>query len=411
VADGEAEVEEIHFAYMSGLVVVPMDELDVTQPFLEEMGIEQTVPLDEVLGSIDDGEAEEEVVAARSLLGELIQVYTVGGADPFGIAQEIRAMAGEGLELHIAPIHAIGEAAHSGYQAGTDPDPLQESIDPPSEAPETADLAAVVDSGIYPNTPGLGGNLESHPIDEEPASQDGHSHGTFVSSIIRQLSPEHRITFARAREVPLGDFAWSDGAVGTTGLTTLSTEIHVAEAILRLVHRHQNEAGQVRSLNLSLGGYSTTVGEDLWMTTTSLAIDRWLQTFRGTPVFAAAGNASVTQTFWPAALESVTGVAALNDPASGSPVEIVWDQNHNEVPWASLSSTPRPSTNELAPGSMLVNYTQPEMIACWSGSSFATAVANGLHLRGEASLLNPQNPPHRADVAQLTYWDGTKVLP
>jgi len=407
---GGTDLEDNHTAYLSGYVVVPLDQVDATLSLLSDSGIDVgEAGIDDVLG--EEGLEDEEAVAARSSLNEIVQIFTVSengaDADPLAVAEDIRA---QDPQLRIAPIHAIGEAGHIAFKAGTDPEPVEGDIEPPADAAEDASLAAVVDSGIYGETPGLSGNVEMTQLDEEPSSGE-HSHGTFVSSIVRQLSSEHRITFARARMVPLADFAWSDGDPGATDLTSLTTELHVAEAILRILHRHENESERVQSLNLSLGAYSPLLQGDTAMTTIFLVLDRWFATFPDAPVFAAGGNDPVVDPFWPGALEPVVAVGALNDPPGAAPVEIVWhdsddDGRSEEVPWTDVTSTSRDWIDDLAPGSLLVNYSQPEVLACWSGSSFASAVANGLYLRGESPI-----PPSRGDIAGLTYWDGTKIAP
>lgn len=402
---GTDAIEDSHVAYLSGYIVAPIDQIDETLARLGEAGIDaEAVGVSVVLG--EEGTGDADVEAARAALSEMIQVFAVSAnddeVDPLVVAEDIRA---NNPELRIAPIHALGEAGHIGFKAGTDPESVEGSIAAPADADEDAPLAAVVDSGIYPETPGLADNVDFTQLDVEPSSGQ-HSHGTFVSSIIRQLSPKHRIAFARARTIPLGDFTWSDGSPANTGLTALTTELHVAEAILRIMHRH--EGATIDSLNLSLGAYSPLLAQDIAMTSLALALERWLETFTSSVVFAAGGNDPVTDPFWPGALDSVVAVGALNDPTSGDPVEIVWhdsdgDGKSEEIPWADVS-TQRAWIDELAPGSLLVNYSQPEVLACWSGSSFASAVANGLHLS-----TKPPASLHRAGFQGLTYWDGNQI--
>lgn len=405
---GPDPIEDNHVAYLSDYIVVPIDQREETLDRLSKDGINtEEVAIDLILG--EEGTGDDDVEAARSALSGMIQVFAVSAngddVDPLVVAGDIRA---QNPELRIAPIHALGESGHIGFKAGTDPESVVGDIGAPRDADENAPLAAVVDSGIYPETPGLAGNVEFTPIDIEPLSNQ-HSHGTFVASIIRQLSPKHRIAFARARTVPLSDFTWSDGSPGNTGLTALTTELHVGEAILRIMHRHQREA--VDSLNLSLGAYSPLLERDIAMTSLLMALDLWFGTFEKSRVFAAGGNDPVADPFWPGALDSVVAVGALNDPPGATPSEIVWhdsdgDGKSEEILWADVTSNPRGWIDELAPGSLLVNYSQPETLACWSGSSFASAVANGLHLSNETPASMS-----RGDVPRLTYWDGNQIQP
>lgn len=409
VITGDVDLGEFHFAYLADYVMVPEDQLDMAAKVMADTGIEfSEVTIDQVLETDEERLKDPSVAAARECLEKVLQVLDVEG-DPREISLKIRATSSE---LLMAPIQAMGEAGHSGYKAPTEPEPLKESdvklFNEAEDADPDAALAAVVDSGIYPDTPGLSANVDFAPgLDLEPAGGDGHSHGTFVSGIIRQLAQDHRITFARAPARPLRSFLWSDDP-GDIELPDLTTELDVAEAVLRLVHRHQNEPDRVQSLNLSLGAYSPMPDEDLWMVTTFLALDLWAQTFPESTVFAAGGNDDQVDPLlplWPGALDTVTSVGALND--NGDPAEIVWDDTGNELIWANIpGSADRFWVDALAPGSQLVNYTQPDVLAYWSGSSFATAVANGLHLRGETPI-----PPRRGDIQGLNYWDGNQIQP
>lgn len=408
---GNVELGTFHFAYLPDYVVVSEEQAELAENAMVAAEIEfSEATIDQVLETDEERPTDPSVIAARECLEKVLQVFGVT-TDAREVSLKIRV---NNPGLLMAPVQAMGEAGHSGYKAPTEPEPLDRShielFNEPGDADPDAHLAAVVDSGIYPETPGLMDNVDYAPgLDLEPAGGDGHSHGTFVSGIIRQLAQKHRITFARAPVRPLGEFRWSHSDdPGDIELPDLTTELDVAEAILRLVHRHQHEPDRVKSLNLSLGAYSPKPDEDLWMLTTSLALDLWAQTFHDSTVFAAGGNDDQVDPLlplWPGALDALTSVGAVNDPSEDTPVEIVWDDNGNELIWTDIpGQAPRVWIDALAPGSMLVNYTQPDVLAYWSGSSFATAVANGLSLRGDSPAAVP-----RAEVRGLSYWDGRGV--
>jgi hypothetical protein len=108
----------------------------------------------------------------------------------------------------------------------------------------------------------------------------------------------------------------------------LTTELHVAEAISRLLAR---EHETVAALNLSLGAYAVDPTRDQVFLALEKALQAWSDAYPASPVFAAAGNEAGNEEdpgpFWPATLPSVRGIAAADLKGE----EVVWDQQGNLV--------------------------------------------------------------------------------
>lgn len=426
-ADQLVDLSQFQHAYMSRYLIVPANQTGDTEAILNEqpgLTFEQA-DLSAVL-TVPEGEDAEEFADARAALSEFLVLYTLSGdsgdaVDALEVAVAVRR---ENPELEASPVHAMGEAAHVGWGPGNEAMPIPNAAVPGASAATERSYAAVVDSGIHPDAPGLAGNVDLRVTDLEPPGGDGHSHGTFVSGLIRRLAPKACISFARARSIDMSEFTWVDDGGGRHQITgsplqALTTELHVAEAIHRLIHRHQHNTEEVLSLNLSVGAYSALIEGDPALVSIAEALEIWFAMFPHAPVFAAGGNDPVIDPvlpFWPGALSQtlnecdddggacVHAVGALNDPEAGDPEEIVWDAGA-EMVWDDYNVVPRGWITDLAPGSLLVDYTSPNGVAAWSGSSFATAVANGLHLSGASTI-----PERRAGTTGLPYWDGNKVL-
>lgn len=124
--------------------------------------------------------------------------------------------------------------------------------------------------------------LNANPADEN--IDDAAGHGTFIAGVIRQHAPGARVAVAQGLS--------SDG---------VGDEVEVVARIAELYGRHKPDI-----LNLSLGGY-TEEGNPPWLLRNAI---------RALPpevvVVAAAGNDSVQDPFWPAAMREVVAVGALD---------------------------------------------------------------------------------------------------
>jgi hypothetical protein len=185
------------------------------------------------------------------------------------------------------------------------------------------------------------------------------------------IAPEHTISMARPRRIALSKF--SQPGASHKKADDMTTELHVLEAIIRLIDRHRVNAGALEALNLSLGGFTGFPG-DPWMVALAQGLDFWRRhTSRCVPVFAAGGNTEDPRPVFPGAFGHVRAVGAGEEGGR----QIVWDSNQDPVDPPS-----RPWINDVAPGHNLISAgggTKSEWVK-WSGSSFATAVATACYV-------------------------------
>ncbi|WP_176611336.1 S8/S53 family peptidase [Actinomadura sp. WMMB 499] len=240
----------------------------------------------------------------------------------------------------------------------------------PVPAPRTAADAcrdvtvAILDTGLSPHPwyadadwfreqPAEDAEVLDADLDRELDVQAGH--GTFVAGVVLRHAPAARLL---ARRVLGGD------GVGD--------ELGVIRALARLAERDHADV-----VNLSLGCHTY---DDRPSPVLSHAI-RSLG--RRTVVVACAGNAASDRPFWPAALKSVIGVAALDGD------DRAWFSNYGwwvdaAAPGVDVASSfvrfdgPRPPAEGADPDRF-------DGFATWSGTSFATPMVTGLIARLAAS--------------------------
>lgn len=346
----------------------------------------------------------EEINAKRVVAGEILDVderdeaaaaidanvsFIGSDADPLQVALALTAN-----DNPSSPIHAMGLAAHWGFAPGTSPSPIQHRLPDVAGAPRGAAYIAVVDSGIDDTALPkwmAGDNVfyEAADVETVPPGSGDASHGTFVAGVIRQLSPDYRISLAAARTIPPASFVTRPSTHNPIPFN-VSSEIHVAYAIERIRQRGHQE---IAALNLSLGAYVCDPADDALVITLSETLEDWAVDVGG-EIFAASGNEDLDVPFWPAMMSVVTGIQA-SDGTQG----VVWSNGTPVVPtWSG------PWIDELAPGADIVGLrgggSQEEpLLVSWSGSSFASAVATGLVTRGDSIV------PDHASVPGLSYLD------
>ncbi|MEX2250844.1 MAG: S8 family serine peptidase [Acidimicrobiia bacterium] len=276
-----------------------------------------------------------------------------------------------------SPIHAVGLAGHWTFKPGTDPEVMEGEL--PAVDDGYGPYVAVIDSGFVPGGPSWAGgrNVFYDPFDEDP-DPGLASHGTFITGLIRQLSPDNRVSIARAPFVSKGRFI---PRAEDPLQVSLSSELHVFQALERLIMRHA-ESQDVEALNMSLGTYTCDPNEDALLVTLVAALERW-DTEIGGQSFAAGGNEDYPAPFWPGALDTVRAVGAANQSGLGQ--QVVWVSNDEEL------APPRYWIDDVAPGSNLVGLATPGpntegVVVAWSGSSFASAVAAALYARGDTPV-------------------------
>ena len=388
------EAPQAECFYLDGYLVVEEGQGEAAIAAMSGFDVDlEVVSAGEVLG---EGTAESETLdAALDVLSSNV--------DPFDVATALQS-----AQVVAGPVYAIGLASHWKFGPGTDPisRPGVTIPDPTSDLGDG--IIAVVDSGfvVDPQLPDwmspehvlYDPNLDTETIGTDPGVA---SHGTFVTSVIRQLAPEFRVAFASAQPRAPVTIVENDDTL-PPDVQFVSTELHVAEAIVRLTNRPALGRGGVAALNLSLGTYACDPGEDPTMITTMAAMRTWFGAFPDSTIFAAGGNDPYEAPFWPAGLSTfpldgtidpdrVRGVGAVNEAAQ----QVVWAQ----VAGATATVAPRRPglrvwVTDTAPGCDLLGLRggvddDGATVVAWSGSSFATAVSTALSATIPPSSVGP----------------------
>ncbi|HSM45957.1 MAG TPA: S8/S53 family peptidase [Acidimicrobiia bacterium] len=290
-----------------------------------------------------------------------------------------------------SPIHGVGFEGHRGFMSGAGPKPAKPFT--ANRPLKTRGVIAVVDSGIV--DPKLRPKWMQKPFvlhdreDIEKVDSLPASHGTFVTSIIRQVAPDYAVSIAAAPPD-------TDGVLVTSMRGNVidppTTELDVLGAIVRLVARHGANPSEVKALNLSLGA-SACGAHDGFLLTIEAALDYWRQHFgQGVPIYAAGGNSPDLRPVYPGAFACVKAVAA---GANGGKQQ-VWDDG------TARNAPPRSWITDVAPGVWIRGLSGKSVTdtVSWSGSSFATAVASALAARGDSFEVD----------GATTYWQDRGLV-
>lgn len=303
-----------------------------------------------------------------------IGFWQVDGVD---VPTKVAALQDDGVRA--APIHLVAPMGHWAWAPGEPP--MIPPPDSPAE-PEVASLAEldgtvfVIDTGWERGGP----DWMAEPFvsgDDERFNPGQGSHGTFVASIIRQVSPQTRVRILAPEVVPESESTWIHPQPAS--VPPLTSEINVLGAIVRARLESDDTA---RALNMSIGTYACEMprlqtvegGTDFGATPTLRnAVGDWRARHPDAPVIAAAGNEENGQPFYPAALPGVVGVAARPFNQSSVNSALVWDPPEGGQRG---EADPKSSADILAPGEDLLGYSP--RFTQWSGSSFAAPVVAGL---------------------------------
>lgn len=285
-------------------------------------------------------------------------------------------------DIGATPVHAVSFEGHWSLLPGAEPDNtgvilpkaarsfLQSRINAKVSRP---DKVAIVDSG-FPRLDGWQGLdiglIAADRIDAAP------SHGAFVTSILKQVSPGVDAAGAKAG-FSANSYVDQSGKPFVFGSSVFSDELGVEIAIERL---KQWANAEPTVLNMSLGTVACP-GDGL--VEPPFAIEKALADWPHLVSFAAAGNEQphADNQFYPAAFSSVRGVAALNLASSvgsdssltATAQAIVWDSGKR------ITAATRPWVDHETLGVDVLGVGRADP-SSWSGSSFATPVAVGLHL-------------------------------
>jgi hypothetical protein len=229
-------------------------------------------------------------------------------------------------------------------------------------------LIGSVDTGIQ-RIPWLDGGYLSAPNDFEThvpqkADEAGKlgatgqmGHGTFVAGLVLQQAPAAGV--------------WVERALSLSGE---ASSIEVAAAAGELARRG------VDILNLSLGCYANEPNARQVM---QRLVDELRSINSDMVIVAAAGNLDpddqaleTRQAFWPAALDNVVAVGAVDGPDATT-----WSSWSNRGPWIDFAAPANDLLSTFVDGYLKPAPDRPpnkyEGWAQWSGTSFAAAVVSG----------------------------------
>jgi hypothetical protein len=352
------------------------------------------------------GETPADLATISTQIEPVLTLIKISNNDPAEVSVFLNQ---QDPTIGASPIHAVAPASHWLFKPGTDPVPIDNvELDPVDDADETMPYVGVIDTGFVQETASWAEapNVRYDEFDIEP-DPGLASHGTFITGLIRQISPHNPVSMAR---VPLRnpDLIATTNESPPSGVA-LSDELFVFEAVIRMINRHASDGTEVAALNLSLGTYTCDPDGDDLLVVLAEAMEMWEGAFPGSTIFAAGGNEEHIQPFWPGALNDVRAVAAAN--LNGE--QVVWE-NKDEVVYPG-----RRWIDDVAPGSNLVSLAGAgnTQFVSWSGSSFATAVASALFARGEDPTADPTGltwwldaPVNYDNITGLTYTQSPDPL-
>jgi subtilisin family serine protease len=290
-------------------------------------------------------------------------------ADPVVLAGELRA-----ARRAVSPNHLVTALQRRMGFPDTDPEPIEPGALPrlPDPLPPHGDgvRVAVIDTGFPVQSPGLGWldqgvDMGARSDELRVLGDDGHldlldetgdglldlaaGHGAFVAGIIRRLAPRAEIHFIKALDA-----------------SGVGTEVGVARAIRWAARRRPHV------INLSLGFY-TSGNVPPPLVEKAVAIARHRQ--ERPAIVAAAGNDGIDDPAWPASVDGVIGVGALDQQGGPAPFSNTGNVNA-WAPGESVESCYVTGTEDVAL-TMDANADSFSGAAKWSGTSFAAAVVAG----------------------------------
>ena len=213
---------------------------------------------------------------------------------------------------------------------------------------------AVIDSGIDVNHPKLKENIEGYKnvSSDSKTNEDLVGHGTHIAGIIVGLAPTTKI-------VPI---KFTDGKIG-----------RLSDLLRGLDYAIESD---VEIINLSLGILENS---KLLKTKIDEAVDNDII------VVAAAGNQNSTRKFYPAALDEVVSVAALNNKG-----EKMFASNYGD--WVDFATY----------GQDIYSTYPKNSYKYWSGTSQAAARLTGL------ILANTKNSDYKKTIEEFAKFDKTE---
>jgi hypothetical protein len=328
-------------------------------------------------------------------LDDAVWVYRLeGGTDREAGAEVTRALASlrDSKKDAGASIHGLA-ATQMVHKSAGGPAPVTTLAGPvdgthaPDEGPEGQITVAVIDTGIDEYNERADGFLNevrrgNNNVDQldviaavagpgmPPVLDLAAGHGTFAAGIIRQVDPQARIVVYRALD--------TDG---------VGTERDVACAMIRAAE----DRAQVISLSLGVEAVDGVVPPYL-----RAAVEHIRSHFDPPPaIVAAAGNGENEKPVYPAALDWVVAVAALQavDPASGKSPGGAWWSSRGA--WVTCSAVGEGIVSTFVEGEEDPQFGSDRYLrdawALWSGTSFAAPQVAALIARKCRDGMSPQD--------------------
>jgi subtilisin family serine protease len=306
-----------------------------------------------------------------------LRLRASSGVDLAQLSTDLRGGADAFRQYAVTPNHLYsGEPSFNGGPFGL-PRPAAKMDEPEKSTSGRAVIVGVLDTGI-----------DEHPwftdrswydackdvafatiATENGQLQADTGHGTFVAGILLQQSP--------GAWVRPGRVLHQDG---------ICDEVQLLHGLAHL-HRQCVEAGDTLDLlNLSLGCYTF---DDRPSPLIAQALGKF---GRGTIIVAAAGNCGSDRPFWPAALKSCIGVAALDTTESG----VTKRAEFSNYGWWVDASAPGVQVCSSFVSFKEADGTTFDGYATWSGTSFAAP-----WMAGAIAELASANDISAADAAEL----------
>ncbi|MFI7699100.1 S8 family peptidase [Nonomuraea sp. NPDC049480] len=286
-------------------------------------------------------------------------VHLAPGADPCELTAELRAQG-----LRASPNHVLrGQPLFFGGPASR-PFPAPPISFKPGRSRSDV-VVGLLDTGVAAHPWWSGSEWYDRAGREEADAAEGEQagHGTFVAGLLARLAPGAAL---RVRRVLDGDGVGDEASV------------------VRALNRMRERPPQV--LNLSFGGHTFDDRPPPMLADAIAAMP-------DTVTVACAGNTASDRPFWPAALPSVVGVAALDAaqqrraPYSGYGT---WVDACSRGDWLTSSYL---DTGEFG------GY------AAWSGTSFAAALVSG------TIAAAATKEPAKEVVRRLLDGEGARQIP
>jgi thermitase len=296
--------------------------------------------------------------------GRLVARFVRTGAGRDTVEAVVRRLRKNGIDAGPNLVHVTGQMRMKGAALPATA-PFALGSRPRSTAGRGVKVA-VVDTGIWSESPQRGdgwldgiavSRANTDPLDQFSADGPGSNglldwgagHGTFVAGLVRQIAPAAEVTVVRALD---------SAGVGT--------DAEVADAIVAAAK------GGADIIHCSFAGPAFENVPPIALTEAMRVVDPRVL------IVAAAGNDGSDKPMYPAAFKRVVAVGALS--ADGSPAAFSnrgWWIDASTVGEGLVSTFVDGTDEPLRPRQAPTEFTGPDPVAMWSGTSFSAPQVTG----------------------------------